>query len=87
MTLSRRDFLLGATAVAATIAVPVVVEAEPSIYAHQYRFVSYARGFLVDYEEIPDESWALIGKIGEYRKRTIQHEKRQTAADMFGAAF
>jgi len=33
MTLSRRDFLLGATAVAATVAVPIVVVAPKAKYS------------------------------------------------------
>ena len=38
MTLSRRDFLIGATAVAATIAMPVVVEAKASEVYERHTF-------------------------------------------------
>ena len=72
MTLSRRDFLLGATAVAATIAVPVVVRAEPKIIRSHY---------LTD----PD-AWYLVESKHPVA-RAMQRTKQRVGADVYNNAF
>ena len=63
MTLSRRDFLLGATAIAATIAVPIVAEADK---LPKYRVNEY----LID----PDAWFIVTGKPEQQMIQWTEHQ-------------